>query len=85
MAALMEVKDKLSPQQFDWVNEMLLKGDKKITASVSTFKKSRDAKDFANTIKRFYNKAFGIKWIAEPAVEDPNMVALLEVKDKLSP
>jgi hypothetical protein len=38
---------------------MLVKGDKKIMACISIYKKRSDAKDFANSIKRFYKKANG--------------------------
>ena len=59
IAVLLEVKDKLSPQQFEWMKQMLSEGDKKVCATVGAFKKSKDAVDFVNTVQRFYRKAFG--------------------------
>lgn len=59
VAVLLEVKDQLSDQQFEWMKQALSEGDKKVCATVGAFKKSKDAVDFVNTVQRFYRKAFG--------------------------
>jgi len=57
LAVLLEVKDQLSPEQLDWMKQKLSEGDKKVSATLRAFKKSKDAVDFVNTVQRFYRMA----------------------------
>ena len=57
MQILMDVKDKLKPELFDFISEKLSKKDKKVLMVMKCFKSTKDEADMINSMQRLYSKS----------------------------